>query len=279
MSTGLVLKGTRVAVPGFDITNFADNQKLRLSPHGYRIRSSRERAWVHLVVVHTTGGIPGGTDQRAQVILPGFGPSTNAGERVVAMWKTGGRPAGAHLIIDFDGKIYCCADLVTEAAFHAEHANGCSVGIEIVQGHNAELYQAQLDLAAKFIVALCALMPVPIQRQIPTPYSGQPIPRFVTSQQQEIPLADVVGVVGHRDLTASRGEGDPGDSLMGALAANGCETLDFGKGDDLTTWKTRQAALGIVAPDGVPGPQTVAALKKAGYSDGLWMMTNAPRIS
>jgi hypothetical protein len=274
MPTGLVLDGVALAVPGFNVTNFLDNPKLRLSPNGYRIRSSRERAWVHLIVVHTTGGIPGGTDHRAQVIIPGFGPSTNAGERVVAMWKTGGKPAGAHLLIDFDGKIYCCADLVTEAAFHAEHANGCSVGIEVVQGHNAELYQAQIDLTARFIYALCAIMPVSVQRQIPKAYTDQPIPRFVTSQQQEVPLANVVGIVGHRDLTASRGEGDPGNPIMNSLATVGCESFDFGSSVDLTTWKARQATLGIAKPDGVPGPQTVAALKAAGYPDGIWVRSS-----
>jgi hypothetical protein len=279
MGTGLIFDKAKLSIPGFDITNFFDDPTIRLAPSGYRIRSRRERAWIRVIVTHTTGGIPGGADHRAQVIYPGFGPSTNAGQRVVGMWTKNFRPAGAHLIIDFDGKIYCCADLESEAAFHAEHANGCSVGIEIVQGHHAELYQAQLDLAARFIVALCALMPVPIQRQIPTPYDGKPIPRFVASQKKEIPLVDVVGILGHRDLTDRRGAGDPGDALMGALAANGCEMLDFRTERDLSTWKNRQAGLGISSPDGVPGPLTVAALKKAGYQDGIWMPVAAPRIS
>jgi hypothetical protein len=273
--TGLIVDGVRVAVPGFDIANFLDNPKLRLAPGGFRMRSGRERAWIHLIVVHTTGGIPGGSDLRKQIIYPGFGPSTNAGERVVDMWKTQGKPAGSHLLIDFDGKISCCADLITEAAYHAGHANGCSVGIEVVQGHGAELYQSQLNLTARLISALCVLMPVPIQKQIPTPYTGHPIPRFVASQQKEIPLADVVGIVGHRELTASRGEGDPGNALMGALIANGCEMLDFYSGQDLKVWKQRQADLGIANPDGVPGPRTVAALKLAGYPNGLWTPRNS----
>ena len=276
MGSGLVLEGKTVGIPGFDIQNFLDDPLLRLAPSDVRWRSERERGWIHLIVVHTTGGIPGGTDLRPQIINPGFGPSSNGGERVVGSWTHDpGRPGGAHLIVDFDGKIYCCADLVTQAAYHAQLANGPSVGIEVVQGHDAELYQSQLDLAARFVRALCAVMPTAIQFQIPTPYEGKPINRFVISQQKSMPLADVVGVVGHRDLTANRGEGDPGNALMDAIAALGAEKFDFDTNEDIITWKNRQSVLGIAAPDGIPGPMTVAALKRAGHADGIWRAVNS----
>ena len=149
MGTGIVLAGQAVPLAGLDISNFLDDPKLRLSSKDLRPRNPHERAFVHLVVMHSTLGIPGGTDLRRQTILPGFGPPTNAGERTVAMWASDpSRPAGAHLIVDFDGKIYCCADLVTEATYHAQLANGCSIGIEIVQGlKSAEMYTEQLAVA------------------------------------------------------------------------------------------------------------------------------------
>lgn len=272
MGSGLILEGKAVPVSGFDIQNFVDNPALKLAPGDVRFRNARERNAIRLIVMHTTGGIPGGTDLRPQKVLPGFGPSTNAGERVVASWTHDtNRPGGAHIVIDFDGKIFCCADLVTQAAYHAQAANGPSVGIEVVQGHGqAELYEAQIAVAANFAVRLCAVMPTAIQRQIPKPYAGHPIARFVAGQQTGTPLADVVGIVGHRELTASRGEGDPGNAIMDALENAGCERFDFEHYEDITVWKQRQAIVGLVGPDGIPGAQTVAALKRAGRADGIW---------
>jgi hypothetical protein len=272
MGTGLVLDSQAVPMPGFDIENYIDNPALKLAAGDVRSRNARERRNIHLIVMHSTGGIPGGSDMRPQTILPGFGPSTNAGERIVGSWTHDqSRPGGAHIIVDFDGHIYCCADLVAQAAYHAQAANGPSVGIEVVQGRGqAELYENQIALAASFVVKLCAIMPVAIQRQIPKPYKGHPISRFIASQRTDAPLADVVGIVGHRDLTTNRGEGDPGNAIMAALETAGCESFDFEHGEDLVVWKQRQEMMGLVGVDGIPGAQTVAALKKAGRADGLW---------
>src|SRR5271157_2338033 len=206
MGTGIVLSGQAIRLPDLDITNFLDDAKLTLALGDVRMRTPHERAFVHLIVMHSTLGIPGGSDPRPQTILPGFGPSTNGGERIVGSWTNDpARPGGAHFIVDFDGRIYCCADLAFQAAYHAQLANGCSVGI-----------------------------------------------------------------VGHRDLTASRGEGDPGDAIMEALAKAGCERLDFANHEDIAVWKERQSQLGMSDPDGIPGPMTVAALRQSGHRDGIW---------
>ncbi len=272
-ATGLVLRGRTVPIPGFWVQNFIDNPALKLAPMDVRPRNAREIGWIHLIVMHTTGGIPGGDDMRPQKIIPGFGTSTNAGERIVGSWTHDTtRPGGAHLIVDFDGKIYCCADLITQAAYHAKSANGPSVGIEIVQGHaNAELYRGQIDTAARLAVALCAVMPTPIQRQIPTFYEGHPLSRFVVEQQSIPALGSVVGIVGHRDLTSSRGEGDPGNAVMTALRVAGCERFDFGSCQDLATWKRRQAKLGVPVCDGIPGASTIQALAANNKPNGLWV--------
>jgi len=282
MGTGLIIDGKSVLVPGIDVTNWRDDPRLRLAPGDLRQRSLRERTFVHLVVCHTTGGIPGGKDLRPQVIKPGLGAGTGGGDRVVASWTHDlSRPGGAHLVVDQDGRSYCCADLAAEAAYHAERANGCSVGIEVVQGHaEPDLYQGQLEAAAQLALAVCRIMPTPIQWQIPLPYAGKPIARFATSLAAgAIPLSDVVGIVGHRDLTASRGSGDPGDAMMAALEAAGCERLDFATAADLDVWKARQKSLGVWFADGVPGPQTVAALRGAGYQGGIWRAGQAVRTS
>lgn len=264
--------GRVVPVPGIDVVNYLDDPRLRLAPGDRRARSPRERSWVHLFVKHTTGGIPGGSDLRPQLIVPGLGKSTGGGGRVVASWTHDvQRPGGAHLVVDQDGRAYCCADLLLEAAYHAQAANGVSVGVEDVQGHaRAELYQGQLDASAALVVALCRMMPVPVQLQVPARYSGGPSRRLVRSQQRAVPLADVVGIVGHRDLTASRGSGDPGDASIAALVAAGCEALDLDAGEDLAVWKIRQVKLGVAPADGVPGPATVEAIRRSGRPSGIW---------
>ena len=274
MGTGLVIDGCCVPIPGTDVTNYRDDPRLLLSSYDKRPRTAREVAWVHLVVCHTTGGIPGGSDMRPQLIKPGLGQPTGGGERVVASWTNDpGRPGGAHLVVDQDGRAYCCADLSRDAAYHAERANGVSVGVEVVQGHaEADLYQGQIEAAARLVLWVCRTMPVPIQWQVPTAYAGAPVDRFVRSLESDHPLDDVVGVVGHRDLTAKRGSGDPGDAMMAALVAAGCEALDFASGADLAAWTDRQKRSGVWFADGVPGPQTVNALRAAGYADGIWML-------
>jgi hypothetical protein len=274
MGSGLILNGHHVPVPGIDVVNYLDDPRLRLDPGDRRLRTAREISWIHLVVMHTTGGIPGGKDLRSQVVKSGIGQSTGGGQRIVASWSNDkDRPGGAHLVVDQDGRSYCCADLLAEAAYHAERANGCSIGIEVVQGHaSPDLYEGQLAAAAALALEVCRLMPVPIQWQIPTAYTG-PVPRFTLSLVAAgTPLADVVGLVGHRDLTANRGSGDPGDAMMDALAKMGCERMDFAHRQDLLVWKQRQRDLGIASADGVAGSATAAALKSKGYSSGIWQL-------
>jgi hypothetical protein len=118
MGSGLIIDGQKVLVPGIDVTNYLDDPRLCLDSSDTRQRSVSERSWIHLVVMHTTGGIPGGKDLRPQVILPGFGPSSggasesatrgSGGDRVVVSWTNDkDRPGGAHLVVDFDGTAYC----------------------------------------------------------------------------------------------------------------------------------------------------------------------------
>ena len=92
MGTGLLIGGKKVPVPGIDVSNYLDDPRLRLAPGDMRPRTPKEKIWVHLVVVHTTGGIPGGSDLRPQKILPGFGPPSGGGERVVASWLASPKP-------------------------------------------------------------------------------------------------------------------------------------------------------------------------------------------
>lgn len=243
---------------GLRTTSFGEDDELVLTPEDYRPRHTR---WVRSICLHTTKGIPGGADLRPQVIKPGLGAPMNAGERDAHCWAGDGRPAAAHITVDFDGAIYQHADLLTVAAYHAGSVNEVSIGIEIYQGSDAGLYQGQLDAVVRLVDWLTARFG--IQRQIPDAYHGGPILRL------EAGAEDFVGVFGHRDCSATRGQGDPGDAVFAALAAAGYEQFDIGAGADIARWKVRQAQLGLPA-DGIPGPATVAALAARGMPSGIW---------
>jgi hypothetical protein len=254
---GLIINGCEVPVPGLDIVNWHDDHSLRLGSTDLRQRKPDEQ-WVRSIVLHSTLGIPGGSDNRPQVVKPGFGPGGDRAERLIRYWTQEQRGAGAHLIVDFDGQISCCADLQTEATYHAGHANGVSVGVEVVQGRKeAEFYLAQLETVVALVDAITALMPTPIQRMIPAgPYAG-PIHRLTES------MDDVVGIVGHRDLTNRRGKGDPGSKIFFLLGHAGYEPVSYELGQDRDLWRLRQRSLGIAHPDGIAGPQTCRAIKQA----------------
>ena len=262
--SNIIVGGKEIEVP-FNVINFIDSSKCKLGPRSYRKRGTEEQKALCCIVIHTSRGIPGGKDLRPQVLHGGEGPDTNAGPRMAKTWQEDlSKFGGSHLIIDQNGMIWQGCDLLTEAAYHCEAGNAYSIGIENVQGSDAGLYEAQIESNTQLVNWLTAQFG--IQRQIQElPYKG--------------PVACLAGKVnkygtwGHRDLTLKRGSGDPGDYLLQALADAGYEEFSFDDGEDIETWKNRQGELGI-APnecDGIPGPATVAALKEAGYEDGIWV--------
>lgn len=219
MGSGLVINGKAEPVSGLVIQNYLDNHLLRLSSEDFRLRQRREV--VSAIVLHTTKGIPGGNDLRPQIIKEGVGPSSRAGEHVVGCWTLDRKTAaGAHLVVDYDGRIYCCADLALEAAYHAGLANGASIGIEMMQGMDACLYEGQLDATVALVEFLC--LRFGIAHKIPKAYEGRPVPALTGR------LDGISGVFGHRDLTSNRGRGDPGDAVMNRLASAGFQLVDFG---------------------------------------------------
>lgn len=270
MGTGVIVNGKRELVPGLSVANWLDNPILRLRK-GEDFRE-RRTPWIRQIILHTTKGIPGGGDDREQDIRSGFGPPADAGERCARWWSKSAAPAGAHLVVDHDGKIFCCVDLETEAAQHAKHANQTSIGVEIYQGSSADLYMGQLEN----VVLLCDWLTkrFGIQRQVPDRYIG-PLPRLMAN------MDDVIGVLGHRDLDRSRGRGDPGSKIFYLLHGAGYEDLDYGVSEDRDVWRRRQRELAVQA-DGIPGPRTMTALRGlgaaeaqrlrvTGYRQGLWV--------
>jgi len=262
--SGLIINGREVAVAGLTICNFRDEPRLALRVGRPDRHNDGQRrgsdAWVRLIVLHTTKGIPGGRDKRPQQIRPGLGKPTDAGLRTARFWSTDPTPSGAHLVVDHDGVVTQLADVQLVAAYHAGHklVNADSVGIEMYQGADAELYEGQLEATARLVDALT--LHLGIQRQIPDRYRGA-LKRFDRRH--------VVGIIGHRDVSDNRGPGDPGDAIFEVLARRGYERFDLAAEKDQAAWRERQRTLGVVA-DGVPAAKTRAELEARGYEGGLW---------
>jgi len=262
VGTGAIVNGQAELADGLEIENYLDNPVLRLRK-GEDVRDRRQ-TWIRQVIIHTTKGIPGGGNKTEQDIRPGFGPAVGAGERCSRWWSKSPESAGAHLVVDHDGRIFCCCDLLREAAQHARHANQTSIGIEIYQGADAELYEGQLDVTVALVDWLTRRFG--IQRQIPHRYVG-PSHRLCADDQ----IGRVVGVLGHRDLATNRGRGDPGNAIMNRLGLAGYEPFDFDQSQELEEWRRRQRGMGLTA-DGVPGPTTITALRKLGKPHGMWRL-------
>lgn len=258
----LIIDGKYVEIPGLVTECKADHPELTLvMGHSCRLRLSSEP--VTGIVGHTTRGIPGGKDMRPQLILPGVGPKASAAERCARTWSGDSRPAGAHLVIDHDCTVSCFADLRRIAAYHAGDCNGHTIGIEMFQGSQAELYTAQIDTFVKVVDFLTRYFG--IQRQLHWPYNGKPAKRLAAGGH------DFSGVWGHRDCSADRGLGDPGDACLRALVDSNYEQFDVDANEDITVWKKRQTALHLT-PDGIPGSQTRRALQATGsHPQGLWV--------
>src|SRR5262245_30881382 len=144
---GLIIDGAEVEVPGLAVSNWNDNPRFRLrigQPNGANDGRKRKTRWVRQIILHTTKGIPGGKDHRPQKVLPGVGPVGTQAEGVARWWSVSELCSGAHLVCDFDGSWLCLADLAAECAYHATTVNDVSIGIEICQGGDAEIYEGQL---------------------------------------------------------------------------------------------------------------------------------------
>lgn len=245
---GLLIAGRTVQVPGLRILNAADEPWITLDPGDYRMRKT---TWVRQVMLHTTKG------DWPQYVRAGAGPG-GKGRVVADFWHRDPTHSAAHIVIDNNGTVYCLANLAYACAYHATVSNDWSVGIELYQESDGGIYEAVYDAAVKLIPALCDAMSIPFQVVADT-YNGHPLTRMLNGGM------DVVGIVGHRDNTENRGRGDPGDEIFDRLIDAGAEPVLITHGQDLELAKARQKTLRITA-DGLVGPASMAAARKAGYS-------------
>jgi len=78
-----------------------------------------------------------------------------------------------------------------------------------------------------------------------------------------------------KTLTAVRGHGDPSHLPFMRLHEGSYMSLDVEKGEDLVMWKDIQSSLGL-QPDGIPGPDTRAALIASGKYGAGGMLVARP---
>jgi hypothetical protein len=250
---GLVINGVEEEVPtlGFPVFNYIHNPALLLKMgHSMRARHTRR---IKSIGLHNTKNIP-------TVVKPGFGHGTAVGERVVRWWTTNPKPAGAQLIIDWDGHVYCMADLLLHAAYHMGSMNEVSIGIEIYEDDHGAVYEGQLRETVNLVDWLCCRFQ--IQMQIPTVGFIEEIPRIANGGK------DCYGVFGHCHNYHGK-QNDPGLDIFRMLRNAGFKEFNFVTKQDLVLWRDIQKQLGVV-PDGIPGTETCDALQARGFNDGLY---------
>jgi hypothetical protein len=273
---GLIIEGREYPVAGLNIRNFHDDKKfcLRMGNDG-RARHRTAAGhwhWIRGLFVHITGGPVDKEylEHQDAHVLPGIGPEGDGDQRILNSWTLSDKSGGAGLILDFDCSIICTCDQLTDAAYAQTSCNENFDALEMLRGSkDGVMYDGQLDAAVRLCDAWTRLMGV--QRQYHAPYRAyRPVARLVDGGD------DCVGLFGHRDQTAGRGPLDPGDPIYAKLKAAGYEPLDYAQDEDLQVWRDRQRELqrlglyrGVI--DGIAGPGTVAALKAAGHSHGLWV--------
>jgi hypothetical protein len=250
--TGLIINGEYVQVPGLNVINCVDDPRIAL-PMGKCMRLRHTR-WIRAIGQHNTKNIE-------PVLVQGSGPGTDLGHRLEDFWSLDTtKPAGAHLAVDRDTTVYCMADLVKYATYHAGTWNEVSIGIEMFEDGQGHIYADQLYANIHLIEFLC--MYFGIQRQTTT--QVQQIKRIAEGKG-----VDCVGVFGHCNQWYAGKSHDPGIEFFKALATAGFKQFNFNKHEDKEYWGNIQTQLGV-SPDGVPGPATRDALQARGFEGGLY---------
>lgn len=231
----------------------------RLGTEDFRPR--QPGTWVRSICLHTRWGVaPILSPEPAPIDAPDW--VLQYGSRCRA---DSTRKAGAHFSVGATGNIAQHLDPVPYAAHHAGPVNEVSIGVELYQDRRGgTIYEATLQSAVTLIDELTYALR--IQRQI-----------FIWPERNRRfgpPLGgrDFVGVFGHRNVPKSnRGRGDPGDLIFERLARAGYPP------EDRSFWSDYQRARGL-APDGIPGPRTVAYLEREGHPRGLLVPRPSDRL-
>lgn len=266
MNNGVVVDGVIVPIPGVNAIppTFAGGPTYaQLSPGDYM---QRPTSWVRQFIIHTTKGLA------VQRVVPGAGPGNRA--KVVAdFWRDDPTHSAAQIVADTNGDIVSLCDVLRVASYHAEGSNPFSIGIEIYQESNGDVYEASIKATVATVRALADRLLIPFQHHS-APYANRPLTRMETTNPSRVRVQwggpTCVGIFGHRDNTRARGWGDPGDAVFVELAVAGSEPLDYHRDEDLAAGSRRQHALvargARISIDGVVGPESMRAARAAGFA-------------
>lgn len=268
----LIIKNQKIEVPGLITKSWLDTDG---PPKTIKCNKFINRR-ICSVVIHTIRGIHPATMALDEYGQPAISQDESEGFANAKYWaRKTSKNASVHLIVCHNGTVLNICDLKDEIAWHCEGGNLWTIGIEMCQLKNGTIYRSCLEETVKLVNFLTKEFG--IQRQLPAklingkrvPISGV-IPRL--NQDNDGPAGkNYYGVYGHNHNTINKGSGDPGVVIFQMLLDEQYEGWDLKNDEDLDVWKQRQTNLGIQKPDGIPGTQTVLALKTTGYKNGLWI--------
>jgi hypothetical protein len=201
------------------------------------------------------------------VLEEGFGPNTDIDMRLAKYQVDTGRKVSWDYTIDMNGDVLCQNDPVEHYSWQAGIINPISLGIELIQKTNGNLYKKQLEQTILLLDFLT--LKLGIQRQIPWDKKNNK-PFEKTLNRLENGGNDFVGICAHHMITDNRGFGDPGPYIFYALKEAGYELFDIKENEDLNVWKNRQKNLNL-KQDGIPLNDTINTLKINGSKTGLWV--------
>lgn len=230
---------------------------------------SGRKTWIKSIVFHTTLGLSG-------QVRSGIGQASTRGSKFARedLANPNG-DASWDFTVERDGTVVQHNDPTKLYSWHAERWNPHSIGIELEQMANGDLYADQLNVAVR--LALLLTRHYGIQRQVHgvggRPEVGKVISRASVKGPETLRGANMVGVFAHNHNTTNRGAGDPGPAIFSALVANGFEVFNFHTSEDIDVWKVRQEAISKetgqqLTIDGVPGPNTCKWMRRP---HGLWV--------
>lgn len=269
MDNYLIINGARVPTP-FPCLNW-ENAPDKVKKH---TKVNKRIGRCNLIVMHTIHGEPGR-------LVPGSKPSAlDIG--VAHSHFVSSRPASTDAYVDTDGSVVWANDPALTMTWGAPGVNMTGMHIEMCTDLDSTLYQATVDTAGVLVEILCRALG--IQMQTPWDFvKDEPHAGRIHRCDDGTGAKNIVGVIGHRNvwgfnhahvLTNERSFWDPGSFIFKHLVdKHRFEKFDFEAGTDTAEWVKRQLGLGFSAADadGLPMSHTVAALKAAGYPNGIWV--------
>jgi len=234
-------------------------------------KTKRTRA-ARMIVVHTHEGI-------LSNLVTGDGRDSTIDETLARYQTNTDRQVSWDYTVDLNGDVICQNDPFIDFSWQAGNVNGFSLGIEMVQDKDPFgsskriLYSKEIEKTVLLIDVLTAALG--IQRQIPwNKKQNKPnLKQIKRLSAAEGSGDDLIGIIGHVNITSERGPGDPGEHIFWALKDAGYECFDMDSSEDISIWKQRQISFGMTEKDcdGVPLGKTVAMLKSKGYKNGIYI--------